>query len=82
MFGEHHCSKCGLKYNNASFDGQDYTYTCRNCGQVEVFHMNGSSTTFDCPICAKSNLNAHFVPNNINRSLKFNDKYNSMYGGH
>jgi transcription elongation factor Elf1 len=81
VFGEMHCSKCGLKYNNASVDGDDYTYTCKNCGQVEIFHMDGTSTTFDCPICAKVNLNANFVPNNINRHTDFSNKYNSQFAG-
>lgn len=80
VFGEHHCPKCGQKYNNASVDGEDYTYTCRNCGQVTIFHMDGTNTTFDCPICAR-NFSAKFAPNNINRKLDFSSKYNSMYGG-
>lgn len=78
VFGKHHCSKCGYEYNNASNDGQDYTYTCKNCGQIETFHMDGTSTTFDCPICAQT-VSAHFEPIDINRKLDFSDKYASMY---
>lgn len=81
VFGKMHCSKCGQEYNNAAADGEDYTYECRNCGQVEVFHIDGTNTTFDCPICAKKNLAANLVPNDINRNADFSDKHNSQFAG-
>ena len=81
VFGAHHCPKCGQEYNNASLDSQDYTYTCKNCGEVITYHMDGVATTFDCPICARLGFDAHYTPNDVNHALKFSDKYNSQYGG-
>jgi DNA-directed RNA polymerase subunit RPC12/RpoP len=78
MDGYHHCTKCGLKYRiNDVQDGVEYTYTCANCGQIETFHMSGKHSTIDCPICSQT-VGANYK---AIRSLKFNERYNSMYGG-
>ena len=78
MDGYHHCTQCGQRYRiNDTENGSDYIYTCPNCGQVEVFHMNGKNSTIDCPICSK-NVNANYK---AIRSLKFERRENSMYGG-
>lgn len=78
MDGYHHCTKCGQRYRIDDVeDSSSYTYTCPNCGQVETFHMDGKNSTIDCPICAK-NVSANY---RAIRSLKFERRENSMYGG-
>lgn len=78
MDGYHHCTKCGQKYRvNSVEDGTDYTYTCENCHQTETFHMSGKHSTIDCPICGR-NVAANYK---AIRSLKFERRENSMYGG-
>jgi len=78
MDGYHHCTRCNRRFRvDGVEDGRDFIYTCENCGQIVVFHMNGKHTTIFCPICSKT-VEANY---RAIRSLKFERRENSMYGG-